>query len=257
MSIIAMPPGDVDVMFQTSKRMLNVGLRGMRDDCAFSLDGVARTPSTLHPNGVDLLAAGVDFSFFGHSLDWELLIEFNTDDIEQFAREHLDGLDLSARDLVSGTDPQAATLARLAIAHLKEPVVDRLYLEGLTTAITARALAFAARDKRAPSTGGTDARIQRAIDYIHAHLVDGMSISEIAGVACMSPSWFSRAFKAQTGTSVHKYVLGCRLERAQIALLTTNEPIGAIAHGFGFADHAHFSRLFKRRYGITPKEMRG
>ncbi|WP_366141488.1 AraC family transcriptional regulator [uncultured Sulfitobacter sp.] len=54
-----------------------------------------------------------------------------------------------------------------------------------------------------PSVKDTNARIQRAVNRIKAHLADSMSVAKLAGLANMSISWFSRAFKATVGQSVH------------------------------------------------------
>jgi len=64
------------------------------------------------------------------------------------------------------------------------------------------------------------------------------------------------AFRGDGG--VHNYVMAQRLERVRAALadLGRSEPIGDIAHRFGFSDSSHLSRSFRARYGMSPREYR-
>ncbi len=72
----------------------------------------------------------------------------------------------------------------------------------------------------------------------------------------MSPSHFTRVFRAATGRSPHQYVLGQRLERARRALLTTDTAIADIAGACGFADQSHLTRTMRRHLGLTPNALR-
>ncbi|WP_165356522.1 helix-turn-helix transcriptional regulator [Sphingosinicella sp. BN140058] len=65
-----------------------------------------------------------------------------------------------------------------------------------------------------------------------------------------------RAFQSEAG--IHSYILRQRLERARAALadLARAEPVGTIAHRFGFSDPGHLSRSFRARFGMSPREYR-
>ena len=131
-----------------------------------------------------------------------------------------------------------------------------LYFDGLVLQFLASAAD--ARDALSPLAPGRpeDARIARVIDYVEAHLGGALNIADLAGVACLSPSHFSRAFKATTGEAVWTYVLGRRCERARELLATTDRPIAQVAHDCGFANQAHLGRAFKARFGATPGALR-
>ena len=256
MTMMAMPPGRIDVEIQTSNPAVNVSAAGASVVHLMRLNGERRALSTNSPNGAAFYGGNSELRLHCENAHWEILLEYAADSLDAVLPEEFAQLEYREIDLVGGTDPNATVLAEMAIGHLKGDVVDRLYLEGLGIALTARSLAFAATDAKAAAITGTDARIDRAIDYAHAHLTGGLSVAELAGIACMSPSWFSRAFKARTGRSVHAYVLDLRLDRARLALTTTREPIGNIAWACGFADHSHMTRLFKRRFGVPPSRAR-
>ena len=101
-----------------------------------------------------------------------------------------------------------------------------------------------------------DARDPQAIEYIEAHLDAPMTVAEIANHVFLSPAHFRRVFKAGTGEAVWVFVQRRRIERAMAMLEQTDRPIVDIANQCGFAHQAHLTRLFKRRFGITPGRVR-
>jgi AraC-like DNA-binding protein len=76
----------------------------------------------------------------------------------------------------------------------------------------------------------------------------------MARTAGISESYFSYLFSRQFRLSPHKYLVRCRLQYARKLLLTRKkEPsIVEVACECGFADQAHFTRHFRRTYGVTP-----
>jgi AraC-like DNA-binding protein len=63
-------------------------------------------------------------------------------------------------------------------------------------------------------------------------------------------------FKEVTGTSPYAYVLEQRLIRAAELLLSSDDPVSQISYLVGFSDPLHFSRLFKKKYGLSPEHFR-
>ena len=72
----------------------------------------------------------------------------------------------------------------------------------------------------------------------------------------LSASHFCRAFKCSSGASPRDYVLNRRIEVAQSLMLTTAEPLSAIAVTCGMCDQQHFARSFRRIVGETPSAWR-
>ena len=101
-----------------------------------------------------------------------------------------------------------------------------------------------------------DKRVSRAIDYIEAHLGEPLTVGELAGIAALSPSQFSRVFKATTGQAVWAFVQQRRIARARGMLLHCATPICQIAFECGFANQNHMTNLFRRHLGTTPGAMR-
>lgn len=133
---------------------------------------------------------------------------------------------------------------------------SRLYAETMTTALMVHLLQYySAQQVTLPTyTGGlSKLKLQRIVDYIHAHLDRNLSLKELAAIAQMSAHYFSQLFKQSTGITPHQYVIGCRIERAKELLMQRELTIADVAKVVGFVDQSHFHRHFKRLVGITPK----
>jgi AraC-like DNA-binding protein len=93
--------------------------------------------------------------------------------------------------------------------------------------------------------------IDRAADFITDHCADPLRLEDIRAISGLSLSHFLRAFKRRHGLSPHAYQLNRRVQRGQ-DLLRRGRPIVEVAQDLGFADQAHFQRVFKRLLAITP-----
>jgi len=98
--------------------------------------------------------------------------------------------------------------------------------------------------------------IQKAKDYIQAHLGESITIKLIAQQVYMSPTYFSVYFKEQTGETILDYITKTRLKKATELLETTDLKIYDIAVQLGYQDTKYFSRLFRQWYGYTPSQYR-
>jgi AraC-like DNA-binding protein len=99
-------------------------------------------------------------------------------------------------------------------------------------------------------------QMQRAEVYIREHLDTRLRIGSVAKIVNLSPSYFSRAFKATKGVPYSDYVLAARIVLAKRLLLTTDSPIAQIALQCGLADQSHLTRVFSRAVGIPPRAWR-
>ncbi len=97
---------------------------------------------------------------------------------------------------------------------------------------------------------------RRVVAHIDAHLGQNLRLSDLAAIARLSCSYFSRAFKGSFGKAPHAFIIERRIARAQQAMLAADEPLSQIAIACGFADQAHLSRAFRRLTGRTPHAWR-
>lgn len=79
-------------------------------------------------------------------------------------------------------------------------------------------------------------------------------LSEAAEVACLSESRLAHLFRSELGLPFRPYVLWLRLMRA-VELASLGHSLTDAAHGAGFADGAHFSRVWRRMFGTTPSDF--
>ncbi len=101
-----------------------------------------------------------------------------------------------------------------------------------------------------------DAEILLATKYIYKNFRKPLTLNEVSAVASLSPTYFSKKFKATTGMGFKEYLNYVRLKHAQTALLTTNNTITDIALEYGFNDSNYFKDLFRKVYGKSPREFR-
>ena len=99
-------------------------------------------------------------------------------------------------------------------------------------------------------------RLQRVFTHIKENIAQDLSVAELAQVVGMSQYYFSKLFKMSTGTTPHQYVMRQRVERAQEHLRDSRTPLAEIATQVGFETQSHFTSVFRRLVGATPKHYR-
>ncbi len=116
-------------------------------------------------------------------------------------------------------------------------------------------------DRTAPNSdhvGPQLCRIRRAVALVETNFATKLSRKEMARAAGLSVSHFSKLFALCIGASPHQYLVRCRLSHAKKLLLAPEENLSIVyvAAEAGFADQAHFSRHFRRAYGVSPMAFR-
>jgi AraC family transcriptional regulator len=93
-------------------------------------------------------------------------------------------------------------------------------------------------------------------EFIEGSLNSKIRLPDCAGKVRLSTSHFSRAFKVTFGTTVLDYIHRRRVERAQQLMLLSEQPLARIALSCGFADQAHYCRVFRTVVGLSPNAWR-
>ena len=94
--------------------------------------------------------------------------------------------------------------------------------------------------------------VQKAIEYINAHIHERLSIDEICHVLHVSKYYFCKKFKQSTGITVMNYILMTRIISAKNMLENSDLAIGEISSRCGFSSQSYFCRVFKDESGKTP-----
>jgi AraC-like DNA-binding protein len=98
-------------------------------------------------------------------------------------------------------------------------------------------------------------KVERAAQYINQHYLRAIRLEEICQAANLSEAYLIRAFEQHYHMTPHAYLINRRIQHAQ-AQLREGEPIADIAQQSGFADQAHFQRVFKKHLAATPGQYR-
>lgn len=95
-------------------------------------------------------------------------------------------------------------------------------------------------------------QIEAVIKYINANLREDLTIDHLAEIFFISKYYLMRTFKAQTGYSIHRYILEKRLILAR-TLISKGASMTEACLDCGFNDYSSFVRAFKKTYGLSPK----
>ncbi|MPZ38777.1 MAG: helix-turn-helix domain-containing protein [Rhizobiales bacterium] len=148
--------------------------------------------------------------------------------------------------LMAGSVLSKPALQRLVAAHVRDLVAAAL---------------GAARDAaaHAEESGIRAARLHAIKADIAERLSDhDLSVASVAARLHVTPRYVQALFERE-GTTFSAFVLAQRLARAHGLLAdprNANRPINSIAGEAGFRDRSHFNRMFRRRYGVAPSDVR-
>jgi len=99
-------------------------------------------------------------------------------------------------------------------------------------------------------------QLERVGAFIRTNLASELTIERLAMLVNMSPFHFARCFKQTTGMTPHQFVTRERIERAKSMLAQGRQPIGDIAMAVGFSSQSHFSDVYRRVTGTSPRRAR-
>lgn len=226
-------------------------------DLEWLSDGRWRT-TTTHPGSIGVTPAGAPLTYrWEGELD---LLLFSIDFAE--CRRKLPDIwpsgEVQVRRRLNVEDAQLVHLAHAFRTEAEAGCpAGRIYGESLSAAFAASVLARYAEPAPEAHPGGLPpAQLRPVLDYIETRLDGALSLQELAGVAHISPFHFGRLFKQSTGVTPHQYVLRRRIGKAKQLLRDPALSIAEVAYATGFPSQAHFTTVFGRITGVTPKAFR-
>lgn len=146
------------------------------------------------------------------------------------------------QDQLLATQHIKAVFAAATLDELKE-IVER-YMRGLLSLT---------REMR---KSGHNAVIEKTKAYIDNHYHRSITLDAIAKEVFVTPVYLSFLFKQVEGVNLSEYITHVRLERAKHLLQHTSCKTYDIASQVGYEDEKYFSRIFKKKVGMTPTEFR-
>ena len=98
--------------------------------------------------------------------------------------------------------------------------------------------------------------ISKCITFLHENYTNTITLDMLAKQFYISKQWLIRCFKQETKKTPIEYLNCIRIRQAQVLLTQTEHPIGKISGECGFDNVYYFSNVFKKKFGMSPKEYR-
>ncbi|HTN87979.1 MAG TPA: AraC family transcriptional regulator [Sorangium sp.] len=175
------------------------------------------------------------------------VLEEAADALGPTARVPVDGV-------VLGADERIAALMRLIVQEIQSGLGPED--PGVSALLDALSFGLVRPVPPAAAPARVDRRIRRALEAIEAGYERPLGVDDLAAAAGMTRFSFLRAFRAQVGESPYQHLLSVRLQHAADRLRRSRGTILEIALECGFREPGRFARLFRARYGCTPRAYR-
>jgi AraC family transcriptional regulator len=253
--------GSVDLQYRLSGVSHYIALHDMT-----MLDGETRPDETVPVRVLDLrdrmtfLPRGCGISGWSrltgrrHSF---VALHYRTETVEVELEASVTG---SGRPDVYFQDrPLQATLRKMQSALGNPEAVNDIYVETLAMLAVLETHRHGVRKAplRASESGHLSHAQERLLrDYVADNLSQRISLSDLASLVGLSRFHFARAFKKTFGSTPHRFVTACRVERAKQLLAHGTLPISAVADLSGFTSAVQFATTFRRATTLAPLQYR-
>jgi AraC-like DNA-binding protein len=177
------------------------------------------------------------------------------------------GMDWIGREIffvqnATGDIPMLRQLCEMLIAEVSlEQTGRQIVLDALITQISVLLLRNYLVVRGNPQleisrVGIVDRRLRRALEYLHNHFAQELSLAEMAESAFLSEYHFAHLFKRIMGITPHQYLAAVRIEQAKRLIGESDQGIAAISAAVGYASQSHFTKVFRTITGLTPAKYR-
>ncbi|HEY4205563.1 MAG TPA: AraC family transcriptional regulator [Puia sp.] len=170
---------------------------------------------------------------------------------------------LMTKGFFSSAFPIASPGLNDTLLGLMQKIVDNVHsaapgyhqvISGITLEILGLVHALSTHEEL--SIDEDEQAVEKAKFYLRENLESTLDMKQLLRQLPMSYSKFRKIFKELTGESPNQYHLHLRLDKARELLNTTNLNVTEVAYSLGFDSVFYFSRLFKKKNGISPKSYR-
>lgn len=181
-------------------------------------------------------------------------------ELRQLIGHDIDSAELSVVPQYAARDPH---IMRLLLSMHEEVLAGcptgRIYGESLSLALASYVLASYSRKgvpQPRPQSVFSSSQASHLRDYLRLNLKRDVTLTELAQQVGLSSHYFSVLFKNTFGTTPHHYLLCARVREGQQLLTTSRLPICEVALELGFSDQSHFTQVFRKLTGLTPRRYR-
>ena len=103
---------------------------------------------------------------------------------------------------------------------------------------------------------GISPDVYKCMTYIREHTNESISVEDAAASVNRSSSYMMKHFKNELGINMGAYIMRCKLEEAKSLLIYSEQSISEISNYLCFSSQSYFTSVFRKKYGLTPKEYR-
>jgi AraC-like DNA-binding protein len=154
-----------------------------------------------------------------------------------------------------GMNETLLTLILKILDHVRSGTVGyHQVIPGITLEILA--LVHALSTNKEFNSDEDEQAVEKAKFFLRENLESSLDMKKLIKELPMSYSKFRKLFKEVTGESPNQYHLNLRLDKARELLNTTNLNVTEVAYNLGFESVFYFSKLFKKKNGVSPKSYR-
>jgi AraC family transcriptional regulator len=255
----AEPAGMQEAVFDQHHLLLNLNEREHRVENR--RDGTLRD-FTYRLHEIVLTPAGIRSGWYWHARSKVIVITIEPAKLDRFARAEL-GLiltDRQLRDVPQAHDPELCGSGVMLLDALRlGGASSEVVYESLSRVFLVKLLQRYGEERHEAlelARGFTAQAYKRVLDHVAENFGQPIAIEDLARVAGLSTAHFSRLFRQTLGDTPYQFVMDYRVERAKQMLGDRERPLIDVALACGFSDQPHFTRIFKRLTGRTPREWR-
>ena len=189
---------------------------------------------------------------YGTDTGWEIYwIHFDG----RMARDTFEAVAQTRRQVIlpKNTYHAAHALERIyTMFHVDKRISEALISKNITSILT-EFLVFELPEEGVPEHS---TRIEEVLSYINEHIDQQLTLDSLAQRVSLSPFYFSRVFRKETGYTLREYLINTRINAARFYLRTTELSLKEISYRCGYGSDSTFCTTFKRITGMTPLEYR-
>ena len=98
--------------------------------------------------------------------------------------------------------------------------------------------------------------VERAKSFIAENLAEPVTVRDVADHVGLSPEYFTKLFKQETGLNIKEYILQTKVEAAKEMMAHSDLSVSLVAMELGWSNFSHFTQVFKKYENMTPSEYK-
>lgn len=221
-------------------------------------DGRRQTAFVRAP-GLSVIPANQAYSLFCERQADMIVIGLEQAYFEAVVREASGSEPPELAERYSAVDPFMRELGNTLKREFRmRKIPSEAYLKSLAGLIAIHLAANYGMDNAARRlhTGLPPHKLKRVQAFVDAHFTEAIRVEQLAEAVHMSPYHFARMFKKATGQPPHAYITAQRIEHAKSLLTDSQLPLVDVAAAVGFETQGHFTGVFRKYAGVTPRIFR-